>query len=405
MKRLRVPRRPPPVPSSRVLLRGSGKQKLVDRRGKKAFQGETQAERRARRTKHFGNFVVEAAAGSRTLLEEASVTSVTRNRYTKYLEELSHFAQEHGLLGLLRLDPDAVLTDFLNMMFLEGRELSEGNYAFAAWVWSFPEFGKRGPRSLPRASRSLVGWKKMAPGWTRPPMPWACLALVLWTLLRGIALQPAALQAALILTLMFSCYLRPSEPLKMLCTDLLEASLSCPQYAVVLHSEDAGSASKVGLRNETLLLDSVTTPWLGPVLAAWRRSRGSERMLFDMDLAELRTFFAGAQAAAGLKERYILYQLRHAGPSHDSRFGLREVAAIKRRGRWAADGSLARYESHGLVAKQENKEDVATIKKGLEAARELGTLFTRCLTAKPGLKLASSSSVPPSSRLLRPASK
>eukprot|EP00971_Amphidinium_carterae_P269632 5348970-Amphidinium_carterae.1 len=46
------------------------------------------------------------------------------------------------------------------------------------------------------------------------------------------------------------------------------------------------------------------------------------------------------------------HSMRHSGPSHDLLHSLRTMLEVKRRGRWASDSSLARYERHALVAQQ-----------------------------------------------------
>ena len=52
-----------------------------------------------------------------------------------------------------------------------------------------------------------------------------------------------------------------------------------------------------------------------------------------------------AQDATGLPTRFVLYQLRHGGPSHDRRWGYRPMLEVKQRCRWASDTSLSRYET------------------------------------------------------------
>ncbi len=307
------------------------------------------------------------------MLEEASVAPGTRQKYLKALVEFEAFLAARAVVLTSPSDVDKALTDYLNFMFMDGHEIHEANFLYAAWIWSHPDYGSKGQHPLPRTVRAINGWRKLAPGFTRPPMPWACLALTVQWLLTS-----NNLEASLAILTIFVCYLRPSEALRLPAEDLVEPSQSCPRYALLLHGEAEGQPSKVGLYNESMLLDSPELPWLGAALAVWRRARSS-RMLFDIKLKELREVFAQAQERVRLKEKYILYQLRHAGPSHDIRSRHRTLADVKRRGRWAADSSVARYESHALIQKQEHKEGDETMKRGLAAVEALHLLVSQAL--------------------------
>eukprot|EP00971_Amphidinium_carterae_P138476 2743854-Amphidinium_carterae.1 len=96
--------------------------------------------------------------------------------------------------------------------------------------------------------------------------------------------------------------------------------------AVNLHAEEDQVASKVQATNESVMLDFQDMPQLGAcvLLLAQRARRGP---IFAMDLRTLRQLFTQAQTALQLPQRFILYQLRHGGPSHDRR--LRRRSALE----------------------------------------------------------------------------
>ena len=50
-----------------------------------------------------------------------------------------------------------------------------------------------------------------------------------------------------------------------------------------------------------------------------------------------------------------LYRLRHRGASHDAAARLRGIAEIKRRGRWAKDNSVRRYDKRTWLQATEAK--------------------------------------------------
>eukprot|EP00974_Lingulodinium_polyedra_P015541 1505344-Lingulodinium_polyedra.AAC.1 len=65
--------------------------------------------------------------------------------------------------------------------------------------------------------------------------------------------------------------------------------------------------------------------------------------------------------------KFVLYQLRHGGPSHDRLHDLRTRGAVKDRGRWASDSSLRRYEAHARVQQVMQKLTPAQRKEALES--------------------------------------
>jgi hypothetical protein len=46
---------------------------------------------------------------------------------------------------------------------------------------------------------------------------------------------------------------------------------------------------------------------------------------------------------------FSLYSCRHGGPSEDVCYGMRSLEVVKRRGRWASESSLRRYEEKGRL--------------------------------------------------------
>ena len=69
--------------------------------------------------------------------------------------------------------------------------------------------------------------------------------------------------------------------------------------------------------------------------------------LFDFTYSQLLREFRKASRALGVTA--VPYQARHSGASLDAALGYRSKAAIKARGRWAKDKSVARYESKAKV--------------------------------------------------------
>eukprot|EP00971_Amphidinium_carterae_P174859 3465960-Amphidinium_carterae.1 len=74
--------------------------------------------------------------------------------------------------------------------------------------------------------------------------------------------------------------------------------------------------------------------------------------------------------------------LRHGGPSWDSYNGFRDLASIKRRGRWKSDSSLARYEQHALIPKVLSMLPASTLKLATKAPQTLQRVLETCLLAQ-----------------------
>ena len=103
----------------------------------------------------------------------------------------------------------------------------------------------------------------------------------------------------------------------------------------------------VGLSDESILLASSVMPWLGTAL---EHLNSPDHFLLDLQYSHLVWHWKRALTGLGLPpDHCVLYQLRHAGPSHDRLHHLRSALEVKQRGRWASDSSTRRYEAHGRV--------------------------------------------------------
>ena len=162
------------------------------------------------------------------------------------------------------------------------------------------------------------------------------------------------LAAALAVLLTFSAYLRPSEALRIEQGDVAPPAAGSPHVAINLHPDERYQRSKVGAANESILLDSVYLPWLGPLLLRLRDHR-EHATLFQLRYEDLVKVWNLAQDAAGLPTKFVLHPLRHGGPSHDRRWGYRPMLEVKQRGRWSSDASLRRHEAAARIHREESR--------------------------------------------------
>ena len=232
---------------------------------RRALQGKDRLERQTKRTRVLSQLEHQPRFQGQTLLEQMAVS---RPVGLDYMARYQEFLRSPHALGRNLQDPvnfDEAFAGYLNDMFLEGRDISEASKSFAAALDANAGFSLK--QFLPRSRRCLQGWSKLDPGNTRPPLSWALVAL----LALGMA-KEGKIREALALVLMFTCYLRPGEAVMLLEEDLVAPGGGLGNYALNLHPSDRQELSKVGLTDETILLDTI---WISKRLGttSWKSKR------------------------------------------------------------------------------------------------------------------------------------
>lgn len=146
----------------------------------------------------------------------------------------------------------------------------------------------------------------------------------------------------------FMGYLRPKENFALQGEDLVPPMQGMTSFwAVIVCSKDRGLVSKVGVADDSVLLDTPFLQFLNPVWALLHENRRG-RPLWDFEYREMLTAFVQSGRRVGVEA--VPYQLRHSGPAWDPLRKLRTQEEVMKRGRWKALSSLARYECHARVA-------------------------------------------------------
>ena len=83
---------------------------------------------------------------------------------------------------------------------------------------------------------------------------------------------------------MFTAYLRPADLHALRGEDLAAPAGSSQWWALNLHPAGRGDESKVGLSDESLLLDAPYLPGLGAALATLARDREGEKLFERLEL-------------------------------------------------------------------------------------------------------------------------
>ena len=106
------------------------------------------------------------------------------------------------------------------------------------------------------------------------------------------------------------------------------------------------------MQDHSVLLDGVMVPWLGGAL---EKNKIHDPMgpLLRTNYVKVKRSWDRSIKTLKLPAKYaVLYQLRHTGPSWDMMVKHRSLPEIKRRGQWASDFTVKRYENHALVSVQ-----------------------------------------------------
>lgn len=310
---------------------------------RRQIQGSNEFVRGTKRKQLMNSSANCPRAPGQTFLEQHAVSPRTAMDYRFRLALFHRFCHLNRLSLGRASQVDCHLVIFLEQCFKDGMDLAEATKFLAAVLDQRPELSPR--NQLPRSRRALKGWKNLDPGSSRPPLAFPIIALIalrLW--------QAKHRSAALFVLTMFVTYCRPFELLKLERKDLIHSTAMGAQWSLVLNKSENQETSKMGLQDETMLLDNKELPWLGEAL---KKMQCQGLPLFNLDYLELsRLWKVGLQKANLPQDFAILYQLRHSGASWDRLRGYRSQLEVKMRGRWVADSSMARYEKHALVMQQ-----------------------------------------------------
>ena len=283
-------------------------------------------------------------ASGQTLLEAASVGRMSE-QYQSLLANFRTFADSRRLPTEQLPDLDAAVVEYCNHAYAEGFQSDHGTKLVSALA-AVPQAAPQLRKLLPRAARAIVGWRKLSPPESRPPMPLevAChLCLIL--------LRHGEPLAGIAIMIGFSLYLRPLEIMSMFPEDIQMPTASIPCWSVIVRPFDRLVPTKVGQYDDSVMSDGpIGEKILTPMLRRLKSILPCGHHIFPQEqswLGGALNLAANSSQPAHLKPHP--YMLRHGGPSHDRALGLRTIQEVKKRGRWAADSSVRRYEKAGRL--------------------------------------------------------
>ncbi|CAK0868669.1 unnamed protein product [Prorocentrum cordatum] len=229
-------------------------------------------------------------------------------------------------------------------MFLEGAASHRGSFLSAALKAPLPTLGRRGERQLPRARRALVGWQRLCPGFSRPPLAWAVVrGVATWLLQRGIPLMGLWCVVGACLCL------RPGESLAPRGMDFLPPTgQGAPTWSVHIRSRELGIQTKTRDFDDSVRWDVPEPQWVTQCFEKWRAAGDAKVWTFDS--SDLAREFRRAAESLGAGD-LAPCSMRRVGASWGAAVGRRSLAEVQKRGRWRSRRSVARHEKASQASK------------------------------------------------------
>lgn len=293
-------------------------------------------------------------AQPRDLLRLLSVGQPTLKAYQASVAAFEQWCRKAGHGQPTVVNADRLLTLYFSARFLKGDNPVVGRYARAGWaLLRTRSDGERGGQ-LPESRRALSGWEKRAPCRPRDCVPEVALGLLTqWMLENGHE------EAALVVPVQWDAYLRPSEALGLLKSNVLAPQpaaglLYAAEWSIVLGDHDTGPTTKTGIANATVRVGCCGRKWVKDHLQRlYNRAPSKHSRLFRIDLRRYEAAFRAAAKATGLvKLKTCPHAVRHTGPSEDRLANRLSLQEVQQRGLWKSHSSVMRYERHARVLKQ-----------------------------------------------------
>lgn len=315
--------------------RKGGKKRILERKARRCLQTRVD---------------LQMANSSQTLLELAAVGPRARESYEKRWLEIKDFMDQNGCDMKNQEQTDALLVTFFNQKYLEGEGSHFGDYTMATLMDHLPSYSRYGHMKLPRAWRSLRGWRKLVPARSRLAYPLAVWLAMSWRMVvRG------QLQMAVFNLLQVSTYHRPGTLLKLRKLGLVRPTAGVTgTWSIVTSLTETSDVSKVGTKDDSLLLDSEWLQFINPILEVLARGRKKDRV-WTFDYSQYLAVFQAC--AEDLCLKIVPYQARHSGPSIDRARNARDQDEVRKRGGWMTKTSVNRYEKAGRLAATWQKLD------------------------------------------------
>ena len=286
--------------------------------------------------------------GAGDFLRQAAVTPAVRDGYRRLITGFLLYCWCLQLPLATQRQIDEALCKYADEQFCDGIGASVGERLLSAWCNEFPEHV---PGQFPLYLRALRGWRRMRPKFSRHPLPWPFAVTCAYHILTQ---TEGGLAGCVALLLLFDAYLRPYELFGLRRCDVVRPVPAQPYYCLIVCPRDALKPSKTHTYDDSVVLDTPDRTLLLPVLEHFLMTCAgpphSTEPLFNFTHSDLLRWFKVGMTWLSLDPwAFSLYSCRHGGPSEDFSRRVRDLNCIQRRGRWACDQSVRRYQQTGRL--------------------------------------------------------
>ena len=274
-------------------------------------------------------------------LELESIKAPSRKLYRMKLDEFFAWCTSCRLPLLGARQVEQALVAYFNDCYQNGKNSPIGEQTAAALAFFVPDF-KVLADTIPRSLRCLKGWRRLRPARSKRPWPWA-----VWAGLAVLVMEMTDPTLAVAVLIGVDLYLRISELLSIRCGQLqAPTTQGVNSWSIQLYPQTQSETTKTGQQDETVAADSNRLRWMSSVFAAISTKPLEEKRV-RQSYPEVLSAFAKAARRLGVK--ITPGEMRQSGPSIDRAMNLRSNTEVAKRGRWAALGSVRRYEKKGRL--------------------------------------------------------
>ncbi|CAK0790077.1 unnamed protein product, partial [Prorocentrum cordatum] len=281
-----------------------------------------------------------AAVEGLTFLQTSRAGHGTQLHYQRAYTDFLDWSQGEKLRLSTVVDLDRALASYLDHLFFDGWNRDQGEKTSAAVLFFHPSQGLKRPGALEGSRAALKGFKKMAPGKTRRPLPKQGVFAII-----GAGVFCGLLDFCLGLLVAWDAYLRlPSDLIGMVGGSLVAPARQSRinRWAILLFPEELPDRSKTGHFDEGMVLESDAVQSVSFALSALKARSQKDKPLRPFSGPRFRRDFAACASLAGLDD-VRPYQVRRGAASHDVLFKVREFGAVQERLRHLSESSTRRY--------------------------------------------------------------
>lgn len=298
-------------------------------------------------SQEFRGSVVRARLPRVKQLRALKVRDITLQRYAEAVQKFKSYCKSQHV-SMRKIDAvDECMACYFADLCEQGETYNAASYTLFGYILLEANAPVPEKALFPKARGALKGWSSRFPQSSRTgadPLIWYLLAE---------EMLKTSLEASAALLIQLDTYARPSEIVKLRQAGVIRpVSKQCRYWGVLFGNSEYSEQTKVGLQDDTVLLDSFDRQFAATILEVCYRStkHPSDRLFPGLTLASYEQIMKDAVAAVGLgKFSFTPHGVRHTGPSIDILQKSRTAEQIMARGRWTCLKSVQRYQKPGRM--------------------------------------------------------